>query len=91
MKLLEPDQTLDEYADEFYFEGGEPREISDIPPNPQPNSFWVAWYECRPTVIQFTPCGEYFYALGQDAAWHKQHAELIREINVWEIAGLTNP
>lgn len=77
MKLLVKNQTL---------ETDEPT----IPPNPQPNSFWVAWYECRPTVIQFTHCGEYFYALGQDAAWHKQHAELIQEINVWEIAGLTN-
>lgn len=77
MKLLVKNQTLE--ADE-----------PTIPPNPKPNSFWVAWYECRPTVIQFTNCGEYFYALGQDTAWHKQHAELIQEINVWEIAGLTN-
>ena len=85
MELLNEDQTLDEYADEFYFEGGEPKET--IPQKPKPNSFWVAWYECRPTVIQFTICGEYFFALGQDPAWHKQHAELIKEINVFEIAG----
>ena len=90
MKLLAHNQTLDEYADEFCFEGGEPKEKSDILPNPKPNSFWVAWYECRPTVIQFTNCGEFFFALGQDEMWSKQQAELIEEINVWEIAGLKN-
>lgn len=51
-----------------------------------PNSFWIAWYEGRPTVIQFNNSGEYFYALGQDAAWHFQHAELIQEISVDRIA-----
>ncbi len=124
MKLLE-DKTLDKYADEFYFEGGEPK-ISDFKPcnsfeedwavcwsdgtpkgqcgncgfgadehdktafppkTAKPNSFWVAWYECRPTVIQFDNTGEYFYALGQDALWYKQHAELIEEIKVFAIAG----
>lgn len=52
----------------------------------KPNSFWIAWYECRPTVIQFDNTGEYFYALGQDAAWHFQHAELIQEVSVDKIA-----
>lgn len=74
MKLLAKNQTPNENADIL----------------PKPNSFWVAWYECRPTVIQFTNCGEFFFALGQDAMWSKQHAELIQEINVWEIAGLKN-
>jgi hypothetical protein len=57
--------------------------------NPKPNSFWVAWYECRPTVIELDNTGEYFYALGQDALWHIQHAELIEEINVFKIAGIS--
>lgn len=57
--------------------------------NPKPNSFWVAWYECRPTVIQLDNTGEYFYAFGQDALWHIQHAELIEEINVFKIAGMS--
>jgi hypothetical protein len=81
MKLL-----IEEYAEKYLSDSEQ-----SVSPNPKPNSFWVAWYECLPTVIQFTHCGEYFYALGQDEAWHKQHAELIQEINVWEIAGLTNP
>ncbi|MBV6514214.1 MAG: hypothetical protein FMNOHCHN_03804 [Ignavibacteriaceae bacterium] len=80
------DKTLDEYADKFYFEGGEPKEL--VSAIPKPNSFWVAWYECRPTVIQFDNTGEWFYALGQDALWHKQHAELIEEIKVFAIAGI---
>lgn len=86
MKLLE-NQTLQEYADDFYFDGVEPK-ISDNS-RLKPNSFWVAWYECRPTVIQLDNTGEYFYALGQDALWHIQHAELIEEINVFKIAGMS--
>lgn len=83
---MEPlkDRTLDEYADEFVFDGGEPK-ISDNS-QPQPNSFWVAWYEERPTVIQIADCGQYFYALGQDALWHIQHAELVKEIDVKTIS-----
>lgn len=55
---------------------------------PKPNSFWVAWYECRPTVIEFDHTGNYFYALGQDARWRADNAELIEEIKVFEIAGI---
>jgi hypothetical protein len=55
---------------------------------PKPNSFWVTWYECRPSVIQFDNSGDYFFALGQDALWHVDNAELIKEIEVFAIAGI---
>ena len=30
MKMMEPGQTLDEYADEFWLHGGEPKETMNI-------------------------------------------------------------
>jgi len=51
---------------------------------PAPKSFWIAWHECRLTVIEITSCGEYFWALGQEEAWALQHADLIKEIDIEE-------
>lgn len=55
----------------------------------KPNSFWMAWYECRPAVVQISPCGKYFYSLGQDAAWGLSNAEFIKEIDLWNDFGFT--
>lgn len=53
----------------------------------KPNSFWMVWYECRPSVVQISLCGRGFYALGQDAVWDLSAAEFVKEIQVWEDMG----
>jgi hypothetical protein len=48
--------------------------------NLKPNSFWKVWYEGRPTIVQISICGEYFFAIGQEALWKLNNAEFIEEI-----------
>jgi hypothetical protein len=40
-----------------------------IPPNIAPGQFWHVIYECRDTIVEITPRGNSFYALGQDGIW----------------------
>ena len=45
----------------------------------KPDSFWKVWYEGRPTIVQISDSGKYFFALGHNALF-LDDAEFIEEI-----------
>lgn len=46
----------------------------------EPNSLWLAVYECRDEVLRISQDGLGFYAPGQDACWSLDEAQFIRKI-----------
>lgn len=56
------------------------------PFKPKPRAFYAVLFECRVTIIEVSPKGDSFFALGTDAEWDLTGVESwIREIDISDI------